>query len=286
MAKKKRRSSSRSKKSSNDYSFLVFLALIGIVVIIICLIPKNDSKKSIEKSNASKKSNKIVSNIKSSKSTKKEEKNSNSNKEEKNKEDKYEVEYDDENINLEHGITMTTKKAVVNNGLKEDSSKKITKYLDKVIDDAAKNYKEQVSEAKSSEGYTFNYKYSLLEENNKYLIFKLDYEWQAGGAYPIYSSEYYMFNKDNGNIVEFDDLFTKDIKSKVKDNIVKKINKIYEKQNDEYSDELSDDVFIIGFYVLNNNKLTFVLPRGYFTASAYGSLTIDIDEDIYKDYIK
>jgi len=288
MAKRKRRSSSKSKKSNNDYSFLVFLAIIGIVIIVICLIPKEGTKKKVEQNNSAKKSTKIVSNIKSNKTTKKVDNssNNNSNKEEKKKEDKYDINYDEENQNLDHGITMTTKKAVVSNGVKEDSSKKITKYLDKVIDDAARNYKEQVSDAKGSEGYTFNYKYSLVEDNTKYLVFKLDYEWQAGGPYPIYSSEYYMFNKDNGNIVEFDDLFTKDIKNKVKENIVKKINKIYEKQNDEYSDELSDDVFIIGFYVLNKNKLTFVLPRGYFTAAAYGSLTIDIDEDIYKDYIK
>jgi hypothetical protein len=288
MAKRKRRSSSKSKKSNNDYSFLVFLAIIGLVIIVICFIPKDETKKKTVESNSTKKSTKVVSNIKSNKNNKKVDSNSdnNSNKEEKKKEDKYDIEYDEENQNLDHGITMTTKKAVVSNGLKEDSSKKITNYLDKVIDDAAKNYKEQVSDAKGSEGYTFNYKYSLVEENNKYLVFKLDYEWQAGGPYPVYSSEYYMFNKNNGNVVEFDDLFTKDIKNKVKENIVKKINKIYEKQNDEYSDELSNDVFIIGFYVLSKDKLTFVLPRGYFTAPAYGSLTIDIDEDVYKDYIK
>lgn len=299
MAKRKKRRHKRSSKSKNDYSFLFFLIIIAIIVIVICLLPKNEIIKNSKESNSLKQSNKVVSNTKASNNNKKVNSNISSNKEinskkeetkkeetKKEVKDDYKVYYDEENENLEHGITIKTEKAVVKNGAKDEVAKKITKYLDDVIDSAKKSYKESASEAKENEGYTFDYKYSLYDETDKYLVFELDYTWQAGGPYPTSSSEYYMFNKSNGNIIEFDDLFTKDIKNKVKENIVKKINEIYDKQNDEYSDELSNDVFIVGFYVLKNGKLKFILPRGYFTAAAYGSLTINIDENIYKDYIK
>ena len=284
MAKRKRKGSTNSK---GDYSFLFFLLIVVLIIILVCVIPKDDSKKSNSKGSSNKVSNKIESkkatSKKSSNETKKE---SNSNETKKEVKDEYNVSMDKETENLDHGITIKTEKAVVKNSAKDDVAKKINKYLDDVIDSAKKSYKENADEAKDNEGYTFDYKYSLYDETDKYLTFVLEYTWQAGGPYPISSSEYYMFDKSTGNIVEFDNLFTKDIKDKVKDNIVKKLNEIYEKQNDEYTDELSNDVFIVGFYVLKDNKLTFVLPIVYFTAAAFGSLTINIDENIYKDYIK
>ena len=286
MAKRKK-SRKRSSKGKDNYSFLFFLLFVALIIIIVCIIPKDDTKKNSSKSNSNKVSNKIVSNKTNKKnSNTTSNKESNSNETKKEVKDEYKVEIDEENENLNHGITIKTEKAVITNNAKDEVAKKINKYLDNVIDSAKKNYKENAENAKSSEGYTFDYKYSLYDETDKYLVFELEYTWQAGGPYPTSSSEYYIFNKSTGNIVEFDDLFTKDIKNKVKENIVKKINEIYDKQNDEYNDELSNDVFIVGFYVLKDKKLTFVLPRGYFTAAAYGSLTINIDENIYKDYIK
>lgn len=247
------------------------LILVLVFLLVLCGCSNNKDEK---ENNISNKQKSNVEEKKSNKETKEE------------KKDSYKISFENDDKKVNDELTMKIKRVKVSNDAKEESAEKINKYLNKVIDDASVNFEEYLENQKEYVGYTFKYEYSLLEENNKYLVFQLDYEWQAGGPYPTYSSEYYMFDKNTGNIVEFDDLFTRNIKKDVKENVKEKINEIYSKQGDEYTEDLSDDLFINGFYVLNKNKLKFTLPRGYFTSAAYGSLTIDIDEDIYKEYIK
>ena len=98
-----------------------------------------------------------------------------------------------------------------------------------------------------------------------------------------------MFNINTGKIVEFDDLFTEDIKDKVYNSVLNNINNMYKESEMKYNPteyDLNTNMFFPGYYVLNNNKLIFSFPTSTFTISAFGTIEIDIDSSTYNKYIK
>ena len=224
------------------------------------------------------------------KEEKREEQKSNSNTLEKLKQENiYNVEYKEEVKKLDHGISAKRNRVSISSK-KKDGSKNISKYLNKVIDDSYSEFEKVVKdEYNKDSNYIFDYKYSLVSENNKYITFKLHYIWQEGGPYPVEADSYYMFNINTGNIVEFNELFSSDIKSKVYDYILSYLKTVYKENDMEYNEsdyDLETTIFAPGYYVLNNGKLSFSLPRGSFTIAALGSINIDIDSSIYSSHIK
>ncbi len=204
---------------------------------------------------------------------------------------KYKIDFKNDNKKINDKLNAKIVRVVVTNDDLKDEAKKINNYLDEIIDKSYSSFKEYVTDTSSSnQGYTFSYVYSLLDESDNYLIFKLDYEWQAGGPYPVSAQSFYMFNKLTGDVVSFDDLFTDNVVAdKVYSNLVEKVENLYTNYDDVYDAESSGLEGIIkdpGQYVLVGDKLSFVLPRGNYTVAAYGTITIDIDKEIYKDYIK
>ena len=203
-------------------------------------------------------------------------------------EDIYNIEYEEDNKKIDNDIETKVTRVTVSSK-KKDGSKNISDYLNKVIDIDFKEFEESIKEEYVKESnYIFDYKYSLVTQNNKYIIFKLHYVWQIGGPYPIDADKYYMFNINTGSIVEFDELFTKDVKKDVSKYIVNYLKDLYKENNIKYKDNniIENEVFNVGYYMLNNNKLTFSLPRGSFSIPALGSITIDIDKSIYNSAIK
>ena len=203
----------------------------------------------------------------------------------------YKIDFKDESEKINDKLTMKIVRVVVSNDVLKEESNKINNYLDSVINVDYKNFKEYLTaDASQEQGYTFEYVYSLVKETDKYLIFKLDYKWQAGGPYPTYAEAYYMFHKENGEVVKFDELFTDSlVADKIYSNLVSQVEDIYTKYGNVYDAEsngLDDIITNPGGYVLVDGKLTFTLPKGLYTTVAYGTITIDIDENIYKDYIK
>ena len=205
----------------------------------------------------------------------------------------YKVELKEETKIINSDLTTKIVRAVVSNDSNKEATDRINNFLNTIVDDSYSQFEEYLNEdSKADMGYIFDYEYSLLNQNDKYLIFKLDFKWQAGGPYPTYAEEYYMFHKDNGKVVYFDELFTDTDKvmNLVYDDVVSQINEIYEKYDSIYSaedNELKKALFNKpGLYVLNGSKLSFSLPKGYVTAVAFGSMVIDVDENLYKAYIK
>ena len=203
-------------------------------------------------------------------------------------EDIYNVEYKKEEKKINDNLVANITRVNVSSK-KKDGSKKINEYLNKVIDSAYLDFESAIKEEYLEDSsYMFDYKYSLVSQNNKYISFKLHFFWQVGGPYPTEADEYFMFNINTGEIVNFDELFTKDIKNETLNYILKYLKDLYKKNDMIYNetDYEMDSLFDSGYFLLNDNKLTFSLPRSYFTVSALGSLSIDIDKSIYISHIK
>ena len=202
----------------------------------------------------------------------------------------YKVEFEDKTRNIIDKVSATYNVVKVSNSKKNKESDKINSYLSEKVDTLYKEYEEAVkNDYVKDASYVFEFKYSLEEQNDYYIIFKLSYYYQQGGPYLIDADEYYIFDKSNGDIVEFDNLFTSDIKDKVYEYVAEYLKGVYSESEIEYDPEdydLKDNMFQPGYYVLLNNKLSFSFPRSSFTAAAFGNIKIDIDEKIYKDYIK
>lgn len=202
----------------------------------------------------------------------------------------YKVKIEDNTKKINDSVSATYTNVIVTHSKKDKESDKINQYLADKVNVFLNEYVETIKEEFSNElTYLFDFKYSLEQQTDSYIIFKLTYYYQIGGPYPMDATIYYIFNKDTGDIVEFDDLFTEDIKDKVYDSVLKYLKKIYKESEIEYLDDdydLKDNMFKEGYYLLKDNKLSFHFPRSEFAAAAFGSININIDESIYSSYIK
>lgn len=216
--------------------------------------------------------------------------NSNSNIIKLNEVDIYDVDYKDKEEEINDNIIAYYNICKLSSKNKDSESKKIENYLNEKVSLQLKEFKDIINiKYVKNNKYIFDYKYSLITQNEKYIIFKLKYKLQTGEPHFIDGTEYYMFDINTGSIIEFDNLFTSDIKEKVYNYVLNYMNKIYEENEmkyDPYEYDLNTNMFFPGYFIFNNDKLSFSFPKSTFAIAAYGSIDIDIDKDIYYDYIK
>ncbi len=202
----------------------------------------------------------------------------------------YKVEFKEKTRDIKNKISATYNVVELTNSKKNKESEKISSYLNDKVKSLYEEYENIIkNEYVKDASYIFDFKYSLEDQNDYYITFKLTYYYQQGSPYQIDAEEYYMFNKSDGEIVKFDTLFTNDVKDKVYESVVKYLEKIYKESEIEYNPDdydLKNSMFNEGYFILKDNKLSFSFPRSIFTAAAFGSIKIDIDEKIYKEYIK
>ena len=206
-------------------------------------------------------------------------------------EDKYKVEIVDDDTEAS-GIVMKVKRAKVTNDIRAEEAKKMTEYLDSILDKAIVEYQDSIInyDEEIYEGYSFEYEYSLLNDTDNYLIFKLETLWQAGGPFPSNSTEYYMFDKETGEIIYFNDLFTsEEVNKKVYDYIIQYLEKVYKEQGDTFKEVesgITESVLEPGKFVYNDNKLLISLPKGLYTVAAYGAIEFEVPSSVYSSYLK
>lgn len=204
--------------------------------------------------------------------------------------DIYKVDFKNKSIDINDSVSAKYNICNIDSSTKKEESKLIEKYLNDKVNNLFNEFKEVVNNQYiKNSSYIFDYQYSLFSQNEKYIIFKLKYTIQSGEPHSIDGTEYYMFNINTGKIVEFDDLFTEDIKDKVYNSVLNNINNMYKESEMKYNPteyDLNTNMFFPGYYVLNNNKLLFSFPTSTFTISAFGTIEIDIDSSTYNKYIK
>lgn len=226
-------------------------------------------------------------------SIKKETSNNNEIKKETKKDKKsedYKIEIKEKTKKIVDNISATYTSVIVTNSKKEKESDKINDYLAERVNVYLNEFEESLKEEYSKDlSYVFDFKYSLVEQNTKYIIFKLTYYYKIGGPYPVDATLYFMFDTSTGEIVKFDDLFSENSKKDIYDFVLKYLKKVYKESEIEYLDDdydLEDGMFKEGYYLFSDGKLSFHFPRSEFTAAAFGSINIDINESVYSKYVK
>lgn len=207
-------------------------------------------------------------------------------------EDKYVVEIVSDNSDAS-GLVMKVNRAKVTNDIRDEEAKKITDYLDNRLDKSILEYQDGISDTDIEDNekeFSFDYGYSLYAETDKYLIFELKTTWQAGGPYPSSSDEYYMFDKNTGEIVYFSDLFTSEQANKeVYDYILKYLDKLYKEHDDSFSEVqsgITESVLEPGKFLYHDEKLIISLPKGLYTTAGYGIIQFEVETDAYCQYLK